>query len=69
MLGNRKSSRTNYLLQRDDVGRGKPPTMDLPGEGHTFGAESRPEMIGVNGRKYTLSQLLLMWWAYTSQTN
>ena len=51
MLSSRKSSRTNYLLQRDDVGRGKPTTMDLPGEGHTFGAESRPDAIGVGGRK------------------
>ena len=55
MLSCRKSSRTNYLLQRDDVGRGKPPTMDLPGDGYTFGAESRPDKIGVNGRKYSIS--------------
>ena len=54
MLSTRKSSRTNYLLQRDDVGRGKPPTMDLPGDGYTFGAESRPDKIGVNGCKYSI---------------
>ena len=51
MLSCRKSSRTNYLLQRDDVGRGKPPTMDLPGDGHMFGAQSGTDTFGVNGRK------------------
>ena len=42
-------------MQRDDVGRGKPPTMDLPGDGYTFGALSRPDKIGVNGCKFSIS--------------
>ena len=32
-----KRSKSNYLLAKDDVGKSKPTTRDLPQGGHSFG--------------------------------
>ena len=44
-------SSTNYLLARDDVGKGKPSTRNLPGEMHSFGYRTKPDAVGVGGCK------------------
>ena len=37
----------NPLLTRDDVGRSKPTTHDLPSEGHAYGIKLKREEFGV----------------------
>ena len=44
-------SSTNYLLAKDDVGRSKPTTRDLPHSSHAFGYANRPDAVGVGGCK------------------
>lgn len=39
-------SRKNYLIIKDDVGRGKPFTRDLPGDGFAYG---RPDQTNQEG--------------------
>ena len=38
----------NPLLARDDVGRAKPPTYDLPPEGYQYGLKNKPRVEGAN---------------------
>ena len=42
-------SSTNYLLVKDDIGRGKPATRDLPQHGFAYGAPNKPDPVGVGG--------------------
>ena len=44
-------SSTNYLLARDDVGKPRPSTRDLPRGNHAFGYANKPDAVGVSGRK------------------
>jgi len=44
----------NHLLLRDDIGRSKFSTRDLPGYGHSFGRPNKPDPIGVGGRKFPI---------------
>ena len=37
----------NVLLTRDDIGRSKPSTYNLPNEGHAYGVKMRQEAYGV----------------------
>ena len=37
----------NPLLARDDVGKAKPTTKDLPIEGHIYGVKNKKEEYGV----------------------
>ena len=37
----------NPLLARDDVGKAKPTTKDLPTYGHSYGVKNRQEEFGV----------------------
>lgn len=38
---------TNVLLVKDDVGKSKPTTRDLPGEGFAFGKSNEKDPEGV----------------------
>ena len=44
-------SKNNYLLAKDDVGRAKPTTKDLPEYGFRYGAPNKPDAVGVGGCK------------------
>ena len=50
----------NVLLVRDDIGRAKPPTRDLPPTSHTFGYITKPDAIGVGGRKFNYILLITL---------
>ncbi len=47
MLGYQRDKCHNYLLLKDDVGKGKPTTRDLPPDGFTFGKTEVRDMEGV----------------------
>ena len=46
-----KRSKSNYLLAKDDVGKSKPTTRDLPQGAHSFGYQCKPDLEGVGARK------------------
>ena len=50
-------SSTNYLLTKDDVGKSKPATRDLPEYGFAFGAPNKPDPVGVGGCKFLNARL------------
>ena len=50
-------SSTNYLLQKDDIGKPKPSTHKLPSIDHVFGLENRVDPVGVGGCKFYFSFL------------
>ena len=37
----------NVLLTKDDIGRSKPSTYNLPRDGHIYGVKAKPEVYGV----------------------
>ena len=45
-------SSTNILLAKDDVGKSKPSTRDLPQGNHIFGLPHKVDAVGVRGCKY-----------------
>ena len=47
MLGYQRPKCDNYLLLKDDVGKGKPTTRDLPPDGFTFGKTEVRDLEGV----------------------
>lgn len=49
----------NYLLVKDDVGRSKPTTRDLPKGDHAFGHAAIPDKEGVGACKIHLKKKLL----------
>lgn len=47
-----KKHTKNYLLLKDDVGRPKPTTRDLPTYQHAYGHSAIPDKEGVGACKY-----------------
>jgi Domain of unknown function (DUF4483) len=49
-------TKNNYLLLKDDIGRSKPTTRELPQNEHAYGHAAIPDKEGVGARKsiYTL---------------
>ena len=46
-----RQNSANVLLVKDDVGKSKRSTRDLPAEGHTFGLRGPRDPVGVSARK------------------
>ena len=46
-------SSSNCLLVKDDIGKGKPATRDLPQYGFAYGNPNKPDAVGVGGCKYS----------------
>ena len=44
-------SKSNCLLTKDDIGKSKPATRDIPQFGFAYGAPNKPDAVGVGGRK------------------
>jgi hypothetical protein len=44
-------NRSNYLLLKDDVGRSRPTTRELPQGPHAYGYACKPDKEGVGARK------------------
>ena len=44
-------SSTNYLLQKDDIGKAKPFTHTLPSIDHSFGLANKRDPVDVGGCK------------------
>ena len=44
-------NRSNYLLLKDDVGKPRPNTRDLPKNQHAYGYFCKPDKEGVGARK------------------
>jgi hypothetical protein len=55
-----RQTRTNILLQRDDVGMPKPPCRNLPEFGHTYGLPGARDSEGVGKCKYKKHPDLLL---------
>lgn len=53
MMSAKVPTPVSHLLRKrkGELGRGRPSLMDLPGEDYTYGAESRPDEVGVGGCK------------------
>ena len=44
-------SASNCLLVKDDIGKSKPATRDIPQFGFAYGAPNKPDAVGVGGCK------------------
>lgn len=47
-----KNKSHNYMLMRDDVGKARPTTRDLPRGNHAFGYSCVPDKEGVGACNY-----------------
>lgn len=47
-----RQTSSNVLLLKDDIGKSKRSTRDLPKEGHTFGLQGPRDPCGVGARKF-----------------
>ena len=64
----------NYLLQKDDVGKPRPTTRDLPTNHHSYGHAAMPDKEGVGACRFQLINLLTIFivlttWAVHHQTS
>lgn len=50
-----KNKSHNYLLMRDDVGKARPTTRELPKQNHAFGYSCVPDKEGVGACKENTS--------------
>lgn len=55
-----QSQQRNHLLLKDDIGRPKPFTRDLPKEGFSFGMPLYRDKEGVAARKHRINDLSIM---------
>ena len=68
MLGYQREKCSNYLLLKDDVGRGKPTTRDLPPEGFTFGKTEIRDLEGVGKGNSSFQNLVVTSWKFHDQS-
>ncbi len=52
MATSHSKTQSNYLLVRDDIGRSKPSTRDLPLKQHSYGYACIPDKEGVGACKW-----------------
>ena len=47
-----RQSSNNVLIMKDDIGKSKPATRNLPAEGHCYGKAIPRDPVGVQQRKF-----------------